>query len=264
MNPLVIDPRSTAFDGVQYTGASRSIVYSILFVIPLLLVYALGVAMGAHGDSINGGDMVLRYLFFAVQSLLGPVITIIVVILCIIGLIGYAVYVIREKGVRLVPTYFFYMLGESAAWAFGISIIIGIGMFHAFPTLFSFDPRPELIERFIVPGISSVYTRLVVSMGAGVFEELVFRVGILGAWIFFATGRVASQADLSDTRVLKAIGGSSLLFMLAHLGSASILGLITIFMGSLILSFVYLRRGYGIAAGAHALYDVFIFFGIIG
>jgi len=56
----------------------------------------------------------------------------------------------------------------------------------------------------------------------------------------------------------------SAVFAAIHLGSgAGLPGLLHIFISGLFLSVLYLYRGFGIAVAAHALFDIFLGFGII-
>jgi len=100
-------------------------------------------------------------------------------------------------------------------------------------------------------------TQLVVSLGAGIYEELVFRVllvsGIAGAGLALGWRRPVALAW--------AIVLSALIFSAFHyigpLGDAFTLPSFTFrAIAGLLLSGLYAGRGFGIAAWTHALYDV--------
>ena len=102
------------------------------------------------------------------------------------------------------------------------------------------------------PLAASLPERIFMSIGAGLYEELVFR------WILIAT----VHAILSDGFKVRsgrasAIAAviSSVLFMVAHqppMDASAIFFL----LGGAWFSLLYLVRGFGIAAGTHVAYDV--------
>jgi membrane protease YdiL (CAAX protease family) len=96
------------------------------------------------------------------------------------------------------------------------------------------------------------------SLGAGLYEELLFRVvlvGALGALARRALGlRPAAAGAL-------AVAGGALLFSLAHhvgaYGDPFTLQAFTFrLVAGLFFSALFVLRGFGIAAWTHALYDV--------
>ena len=57
---------------------------------------------------------------------------------------------------------------------------------------------------------------------------------------------------------------SSAVFAALHLGSVGVGGLISVFTSSVLLSGLYVTRGYGITALAHTAYDLYLMFGVVG
>jgi membrane protease YdiL (CAAX protease family) len=103
--------------------------------------------------------------------------------------------------------------------------------------------------------------RLVMSAGAGFYEELVFRVGLFGglAHLFTRRGVPALRAGLAAAAV------SALLFSAVHyvgaLGDSFSLGSFVFrALSGLYLAALYRFRGFAVAVYAHALYDVGVFF----
>jgi len=101
-------------------------------------------------------------------------------------------------------------------------------------------------------------TQLVVSLGAGIYEELLFRVLLTGGllWAFhavFGTGRTASA--------VLAVVVSSLIFSAFHyvgaLGDTFTVASFTFrAIAGVVFSVLYVTRGLGITAWTHALYDL--------
>ena len=102
------------------------------------------------------------------------------------------------------------------------------------------------------PVVASLPERIFMSIGAGLYEELVFR------WILIAT----VHAILSDgfkigsgRASVIAAAISSVLFMLAHQPSMDA-SAVFFLLGGAWFALLYLVRGFGIAAGTHVAYDV--------
>lgn len=98
------------------------------------------------------------------------------------------------------------------------------------------------------------------SLGAGLYEELVFRVLLIPA-IALGLERLAGQPERRAVGI--AVLASALLFSLTHylgpLGDAWALGsLVFRFLGGLAFSVIFVLRGFGIVTWTHALYDVFL------
>lgn len=100
--------------------------------------------------------------------------------------------------------------------------------------------------------------KLAVSVGAGIYEELLFRLGLIGL-----LGVVFEDLmKLGRTRSLVfAIGLSAIAFMLYHPlrdGSGAVHpARVVFYLGAgVYFGVVFAMRGFGIAVGAHAFYDV--------
>ena len=104
---------------------------------------------------------------------------------------------------------------------------------------------------------------LALALGAGIYEELVFRVAVF--WIvrrlLLGFRGEAAAAPRPWARTLAAVGITSLLFALAHhlgpepfsLGAMAFRTFAALFLTSL-----YAWRGLGVATCAHVAYDIFV------
>lgn len=104
---------------------------------------------------------------------------------------------------------------------------------------------------------------LALALGAGVYEELVFRVGIF--WVVFQLLQLAARpAEREQGLLVRTLGAvliTSLVFALAHhLGPEPFeLGaLLFRTVAALVFTSLFAWRGLGVAACAHAAYDVFV------
>jgi membrane protease YdiL (CAAX protease family) len=102
-----------------------------------------------------------------------------------------------------------------------------------------------------------IFEKIAVSIGAGLYEELLFRMIII-AGVHTIVCNLLKRSDLEGLGI--GIFISSLLFALYHdlpnAGSLSALVLFFFFTAGLYLGFLYVIRGFGIAAATHASYDV--------
>src|SRR5262245_15909539 len=108
----------------SYFAASRAPRYSVLFALPLLIVYEGMAALlgGDHGGTLrNGADVLLRSTFTLLLGRNGSLVFIAVVIL--VGFWFVARDLKRSRG-ALRPSIFFAMLAESGALALAFGVVV--------------------------------------------------------------------------------------------------------------------------------------------
>lgn len=229
----------------QYLMASRRPAYSLLFLLPLILAYellALLINVEHTVEVRNGADVILREIlvFLRIDSL--PLAMILVLAVIVQALINQ----LRAREV-LRGDYFALMFLESCAWAVCIGAVSRrmVSVFFVAPT---FAPQGPM-------------TKVMLFLGAGVYEELVFRVILIGA-LMVVLQRIV-RLDLTKARVVAVLGAALLFSGFHHVG---VFGepfrwapFLFRFFAGLVLSALYVTRGLGITAWAHALYDLFLF-----
>jgi hypothetical protein len=242
----------TNVDLRSYWALSRSHRYSLLFALPLLLLYELLEAIApvrASGGVIrNGADVILTSLFTAVLGPRGPL----VFMALVIG--GALVLIWRDRrGGPLRKRIFALMFGESVVLALLFGIVVGTA------TVQLLGPLRALAGGGVE---GSALARLTLSLGAGLYEELLFRVVLVS---LLANGlRVLGAGRLFAGVVATVVG--ALLFSAFHyigpLGEAYRLeSFVFRALAGLAFSALYLTRGFGITAWTHALYDVAVLLG---
>jgi hypothetical protein len=232
-----------------YWEESRSHRYSLLFALPLLLLYELLEAVApvraAGGVVRNGADVILTSLFTALLGPRGP--------LVFMGLVigGALILVWRDRRSGPIrPSIFVLMFAESCILALLFGVVIGtatvrlLGPLHALAAGGNGLDGPRL-------------ARLTLSLGAGLYEELLFRV-VLVALISNAL-RLIGFSRVTSGVVAVTVG--ALLFSAFHyigpLGEPLRLdSFVFRFLAGLGFSALYLTRGFGITAWTHALYDL--------
>lgn len=247
---------------VPYFRATRSATFSYLAALPLLVAYEVLIAFvnrGALQQVRVGAEVWIKQFLASVGASGIPVLGIGVVV---IG--GLVVWAERKRRPRLRPAYFVWMLGESLLYA----VVLAFTVSAAVGAIFAMAASAPITDLPLM-------TQLALSLGAGLYEELVFRILLVGGlfWVFrrwFAARAPARQAGgRTATAYAAAAVIGALLFSGVHyiglFGDAFTLPSFTFrFLFGLALNAVYLLRGFGVAAWTHALYDVLVVTGILG
>jgi len=210
----------------NYFATSRQARYSVLFAFPLLILYE-GLSALLSGSAVagvrNGADVLLKTVFLSLGGRWG----LLVFGVLFLGIGGWIVWRDqRRRRVPLAPKLFAAMFAESLVYAalFGQTV--------ALLTTWLLQGGPSLMTVAQSPVASlPVGTQLVVSLGAGLYEELVFRVLLVSALLWLGMRLGYGDAFTTPSFTFRAIAG-------------------------LLLSGLYVARGFGIAAWTHALYDV--------
>src|SRR5262245_33434972 len=153
----------------SYFALSRSPRYSVLFALPLLVAYEVLAAVFAQpGRELrNGADVMLRAAFTAVAGQRGPAILMAAVVL--LGLLLVVLdFRASQGGLRAIV--FGGMLVESIALAATFGIVIGVATTKLIGSLQMLMIAQSGIQSMDWP------TRLMLALGAGLYEELFFRV----------------------------------------------------------------------------------------
>ena len=223
---------------------------SLAFVVPILLVYECGILLLGPEAMRNGADVWLRhFLDFAGfgQYLLLPVLT------CAILMAWHHLTQCRW---RLSTEVLAGMLLESAL--LGI-LLLGIAQLQGW--LFVTASHSFGTAAVVPTNVGEAVTRIVGFFGAGIYEELLFRLMLLPTLFFLLQW-------LGESRRASWIGAilvSSLVFSAAHFqvvtpGGDAFTWFSFLFrtVAGVFFSLLFLSRGFGITVGAHTLYDVFV------
>jgi hypothetical protein len=242
--------------GSTYFAISRAPRYSVLFALPLLIGYEALAAVLAHpgrGEIRNGADVMLREVFILVAGPRGSMIFMAAIIL--LGL-AFVVRDIRQTRDRVRARVFIGMLAESAALAALFGVVVGLttakllGSLHALSFALATGPLEH----------TSWSTRLMLSLGAGLYEELFFRVLLVTA--LAAGARLVFGFEQRASGIVAAIVGAVIFSACHYIGPFGDAFAIQSFsfrlLSGLAFSGLYLTRGFGITAWTHALYDSFL------
>jgi hypothetical protein len=235
-----------------YWHASRAPRYSLTFVLPLLVLYEV-LALVVNQDPVqgvrNGADVLLKSLFVTAAGTRGP-------LLFGLLLVGAIVYlVVRDRRRHPGPLrgrVFATMVAESAALALVFGTVVGLITAQLVASI------PPLVAGPIAE--DGWLTGLMISLGAGLYEELLFRVLLVSA-LLVAERRLLGLGALAAGVTAVTLG--ALIFSAFHYigpyGDPLELGSFVFrTVAGFAFSGLYVTRGFGITAWTHALYDVFL------
>lgn len=238
-----------AMGGIRgYLEESRELRTSLMLVLPLFVLYQLGVMV--TGGVRNGVDFVTSAMWWATQH---NSLAYIGLNLLILLVFGGVVYALRDRG-RFNPALWPKVLAESSVYAFffGGAVVQLMSVFGLDATLA--QGAGSVAELGLVQ-------KLVLSVGAGFYEEVVFRLLGVGGLIW---GVRKVMPDVPRwVAALIAVFVSSLVFSSIHyigsMGDAFTLGSFLFrFFAGVLLAVIFWLRGFAVAVYTHAIYDVIV------
>lgn len=240
-----------------YWAESQRPLAGLVFIAPLLVVYEVGVIVLGPESVRNGADVWLRELLKWIgfgQYFLLPLVT--------VGILLSWHYTTRQPW-RLSRGVLWGMIVECVFLAFCLRLVLQLqgALFGALAG----STGPSAEQAVMAISLSGAVRDTVGFLGAGVYEELLFRLMLLPtvAWALRRVG-VAPRASL-----VLAVLSTSLMFAAAHyigqpaepLNLADFLfwfSFLFRFLAGVFFCVLFVHRGFGIAAGAHAGYDILV------
>jgi hypothetical protein len=244
-------PQPPAPQSDDYWSLARQPLHSLLFLLPFLATYEIGAGVLAAGDAArNGADYWLRWTL----SLLGfehpwllP--------LGVVGMLA-AWQVFGGFRWKASPATLCGMLAESAL--FGACLVL-LGQLQdlAFRAQFgqlAHAPYPA------VPLAQSGSLPLVISyLGAGVYEEILFRLCLIPAAFVALRGLLVPRR----AAILLSVLATSVVFSLAHYAGPAAdqftwFSFVFRATAGVFFAVLFVFRGFGVTVGTHAAYDVIV------
>lgn len=235
-----------------YWRDSRAPRYSLLFALPLFLLYQVLVALEPRspaGILRNGADVILQTLFERIAGARGPLLF----LACLVGVgVWLVVRDLRANHRDLKVGVLVRMVVES------VLLALALGLFVS--TLTSQLVRPTALLVQVPVEHLTIRTRVMLSLGAGLYEELLFRVLLVGT-IAWAGRRLLGWRPFVAGAWAVVLG--ALLFSLFHYigpygDPLQVYSFVFRAIAGLVFSAMFLARGFGITAWTHALYDAFL------
>jgi membrane protease YdiL (CAAX protease family) len=223
----------------------RNLLTSLVLILPLLLTYQVGVLFTL--PMLNGADFLTVFLF----QTLGLSQTQYLLFLAGVWIAFGAALVVLRKTQGFNPRVIVPVLLESSIYALCMGSVIILVMTRVLGV------SPDLSAGVLGQGIVG---RFVMSLGAGVYEELVFRLALLG-------GLAASfQRLLGWGRwfavvaafILSAVAFSAVHHLPPYGDPLSVGVFVFRVLAGLCFGLLYWFRGLAVAVYTHALYDVYV------
>jgi membrane protease YdiL (CAAX protease family) len=235
---------------MTYWALSRRPKYSLLFALPLLVLYellALALSGGAMAGVRNGADVLLKSLFLTFGGRTG----LIVFGALLLGTGGWLVWRDRRSGGSMRWPVFGGMAIESLVYASVLGLVTA-----TLTSLLLGGTLPFAVGQFAGLGLAS---QVMISLGAGLYEELLFRVVLVGALAWLARRVLGSPLAAGAVATLVGALVFSAFHYIGPYGDRLELGSFAFrAVAGLLFSTLYLLRGFGIAAWTHALYDLLL------
>ncbi|MEZ4699864.1 MAG: CPBP family intramembrane glutamic endopeptidase [Rhodothermales bacterium] len=240
-----------------YLGLTRTGTYGFLSALPLILLYEVLIISANRGRS---GEIRVSSEVWLKEILASMGLQSLHLLAGIVLVIGFGIVIYeRQKKIPIRIRYFAGILIESSLYAVLVAMLVSEIVWRIF------DPQllpPNMILQDAVPDL---WTQIALSIGAGIYEELLFRVIVVGGVYLFLHALLGFK---SVAYLVAAVSGA-LLFSFVHyigpLGDPFTMTSFTFrFLFGLALNILYLTRGFGVAAWTHALYDVMIVTHLLG
>lgn len=230
----------------RYFSATHTLLYSYLISLPLLLLYEILIFI-AQPDSEQivriSVDVWIKTLFANFGQ---DVISITLIIVALLGI--FVLYRERNRLASLKLSYFAAMLFEAAIYAFVLSILISTAVSNLL----------QIVQSSPIESLS-LLQQMALSLGAGLYEELFFRVILVSALLWLFKLFFTKQMSAYITAILLAAVIFSLVHFIGSMGDPFTLGAFLFrFLFGLALNAIYVWRGFGMAAWTHAVYDLMV------
>lgn len=223
----------------------RNLLTSLILVFPLFAAYQVGVLLTL--PMMNGADLLTSFLLRKVG--LGPsqylAFSGLAVLTYLLGV------VVLRRTQRFNPVVIVPVLIESALYALSMGSLIYLLMTH----VLHIPPK-------LAAGIEgeSLVGRVVMSLGAGVWEETLFRLGLLTvlALVFENVVGLGRFVAIGGALVLSSLAFSAMHHIPPY-GDPLRLGLFTFrVLAGMFFGLLYWWRGFAVAVYTHAMYDVWV------
>ena len=225
----------------EYFFKSKSLFYSLLVTLPLFIIYEIGIFFLFQADiafSKNGADVLIEEF------------------IKMLGLNGYY----AASSIFIIVLFFVLFSQRKNFKTFDISIkYISIMIIESL--LYAGVLLLVLQNIYLIQGLTTnVINNIILSIGAGLYEELIFRFFLL--FILAKSFSFIFKTNKSSSLILSIIFSSILFSSFHYIGIESFtpLSFTLRFIAGVYLSLIYIKRGFGIVALTHAFYDLFVIF----
>ena len=227
----------------KYWINTRTPLYSFLFTVPLFFIYEIGIFLTSSSDMVsmrNGADALMRQILsaFGMNGFYW---------MGVIFFLGFILVFIYQKqywyDMEVNSEFLPLMLAESMAWAMGLYFFMS-----------------NVYILLMNPNGSILIQQVTLAVGAGIYEEILFRVLLIAA-IGGILGFIFQWSDMLKNWVamIIAAGIFSSFHFIGEYGDYFSFNIFMVrFFAGILLGVLYFMRGFGITAWTHAIYDLII------
>lgn len=230
----------------SYIEDTHRPLHCLVFLLPLVVLYEIGTAWLHPDPAAADQSRVIAFLLFqrflevlGAGSVLLPGIAVVVILL--------VWHIATGEPWRVRVRTVLWMAAESVALGVPMIVLSSIVSSKAAPVLMTLSPQHAYMM-----------DRLLLSVGAGIYEELIFRLMLISLLHLV-------MVDIAKVREQKAaviiVMVAAVVFSLYHyLGPETFAWSSFAFrtIAGLYLGAIFVVRGFGIAVGAHAAYDIMV------
>jgi len=218
----------------------HSISLNLFLILPLLIVYEVGIRLSGT-PLCNAAEFVLKDVY----RLLGP---------------QGARFFHWFMALVILVCFFKTTAAKSSFLLIWLAVVLeGLVLAVLLGPLLSWIFSGALLEYPLTSGdVPDLSTSIMLSIGAGVYEEVIFRFLVLG--LVFILVRLVFESSYSVAAVVALLASSVLFSFYHHMGPFAEAFATPVFLfrlaAGLLLGLVFVFRGFGVAVYLHAFYDV--------
>ena len=228
----------------SYWVQSRGLALSLVLIAPLILAYEVALIWYAKP---TGAGRFMKSVFYEVfHNHAGMVLNIVLAMFVLLAIIVLA----RRRRLRL--RFIIPMVVESALWAV-VVVLLAIVICQRLPN----------VQLTLGGSASTTFSNVVSSIGAGVYEEILFRLGLTSA-IFIGTHKLLKQRPGYAIGLAAVISAAA--FAFCHIWAWEEpfkqpliwFYLLFYFASGVFFAVLYMLRGLGVAVYTHVIYDIVV------
>jgi membrane protease YdiL (CAAX protease family) len=251
------DRTSTALPPPGYADLARRPLHCLVFLLPLLVLYEIGSLLYLTDPDTGLVETISAYSIigraseaFGVAGVAIPAALLVAVLL--------TWHIVARDPWKVRPGVLAGMTVESLAWTLPLLVIaVLVGPTAAMQTGGAAGIGGGAVAASD-PAVWPWQARLTLAVGAGLYEEMLFRLLLIPVAVVIL--RDLARLQLSSARV-GAVGLSALLFALYHdlSGPGATIDparLLLFLLAGLFFGGLFLWRGFGVVVGVHAVYDI--------
>jgi membrane protease YdiL (CAAX protease family) len=238
---------------LRYLELSRRPLHMLVFLLPLVVLYEAGsniyLANAAQGtvETIRAHSILLGFFQdFGIVGRFLPALAMVAVLL--------TWHILRDDRWKVRPLVLGGLVVESLVWTIPLVVLIAIVQ----------STGSAAGARMAAAGLEPIIgmpweARLTISIGAGLYEELLFRmIGIAALHLVLVD--LVRLPDRWGTGL--AVFASAAAFVVYHdiglAGQIDLLRALALMCAGVYFGVIYLTRGFAVVVGVHALYDIFV------